>query len=408
MISTHTVSNRSKRSYRIALFTGNYVHIRDGVSLTLNRLVRYLLNQGHEVLVFGPSIKDAPMDPEGHFIPVPSITGPIRREYRITRCFPRKARTELAEFQPDLIHIATPDFLGYRALQLAKSNEIPIVASFHTNFAAYLKYYHLGIVEPLVWQYLRRFYKQCEEVYVPSPSMISVLKQKGVDTVFRVWARGIETDSFSPAHRSDTWRKEKGLTKPTIAFVSRLVWEKGLDVFAQVIERLERVQIPHCSVVVGDGPARKNLEARLPNTLFCSHLEGLALATAYASSDIFLFPSNSETFGSVTLEAMASGLPVVCADANGSRDLVEENVTGYLCSTSDVDEFCEKVIRLIEDESLRARMGTSARQMALAYDWEVIMENLARYYEGVLGATRLSTFEKGVRSQAKRSNSTNA
>lgn len=197
----------------------------------------------------------------------------------------------------------------------------------------------------------------------------------------------MDTDRFTPERRSRNWRRARGIEEDevVVTFVSRLVWEKGLDVYADVIERLERQNVPHRSMVVGDGPAREELEARLPNTTFTGFLEGDDLARAYASSDVFLFPSDTETFGNVTLEAMASGVPTVCARAVGSRDLVDDGVTGRLCPPGDVSAFTSATRQLVEDAFRRNRMSTAAFERAQNFRWEAILEKMNRYYDDVLG-----------------------
>ena len=388
------------RRLRIALFTGNYVHIPDGVSLTLGRLVRHLEAHGHDVMVFAPTVEDAPLDPAGTFVPVPSVPAPGRPEYRLSVSFSREARERLEAFGPDLVHIATPDWLGAQALKWARVHGVPAVASYHTHFTAYLRYYKLGLLEKALWTYGRWFYNQCERVYVPSSSVADVLRENGIAAPVELWSRGIEADRFTPANRSESWREAFGFGAPVVTFVSRLVWEKGLDVFASVVERLEREGVPHHSLVVGDGPAREALEARLPRTVFTGHLDGEPLRTAYASSDVFLFPSETETFGNVTLEAMASGLPTVCADAPGSRSLVSDGVTGALCPPRDADAFYRATARLLCDAEARATAASAARQGALGYDWDAIMDRLASSYAEVLGAPSaepvLSLSEQGA------------
>ncbi|MFP4228363.1 MAG: glycosyltransferase family 4 protein [Salinivenus sp.] len=377
-------SRRSDK--RVALFAGAYNHIADGVSLTLNRLVDYLERQGVSVRVFAPTVDDPPIDHAGTLVPVPSVPLPGRSEYRAALGLTPSVRRRLEAFDPTLYHIATPDLLGRHALKAAQESGTPVVSSYHTHFSSYLKYYHLDLLEPALWGYLRRFYRQCEQVYVPSYAVADILREQGITDGLRLWRRGVDTNRFSPQHRSLEWRRAHGIgpDEVVVAFVSRLVWEKGLDVYADVIERLEAQRVPHRSLVVGDGPARDELEEQLPNTVFAGFLEGDDLAEAYASSDVFLFPSDTETFGNVTLEAMASGLPTVCADAAGSRDLVEDGVTGRLCPPGNAEAFTEATRRLILDTARRREMSTAAHGRAQEFTWESVLGRMNQYYDEVL------------------------
>jgi glycosyltransferase involved in cell wall biosynthesis len=379
-------TTRGSRPKRVALFTGAYNHIADGVSLTLNRLVDYLQRHGTEVLVFAPTVDDPPLDHHGTLVPIPSMPAPGRPEYRVSLGLSSEAEQRLEAFQPSLIHIATPDLLGYQALQFGQDRDLPVVASYHTHFSSYLKYYHLNMLEGLLWKYLRWFYTQCHHVYVPSPSIADDLRHHGITDGLRLWRRGVDTARFDPDRRSTTWRRQHGIAddEVVVSFVSRLVWEKGLDVYADVIERLEAQDIPHRSLIVGDGPVRDTLEARLRRTIFTGHLSGDDLTRAYASSDVFLFPSDTETFGNVTLEAMASGVPTVCADATGSNALVENDTTGILAPAGDVDAFFDAVKHLVTDAPQRARMGRAAREAARRYDWETVLSHMDRYYDEIL------------------------
>ncbi|MEL6445917.1 MAG: glycosyltransferase family 1 protein [Bacteroidota bacterium] len=371
---------------RIALFTGNYNHIPDGVSLTLNRLVAHLEAQGDEVLVFGPTVDEPPMAHHGTFVPIPSIPAPGRDEYRVSLWFQKEAKRRLEAFRPHLVHIATPDLLGWQALRWAEKNQVPVVGSYHTHFTSYLKYYKLQMLESVVWSYIRRFYGRCEHVYAPSPSVMDALKAHGITRGVRLWARGVDMDRFGPHRRSAAWRAAQGFApeEVVVAFVGRLVWEKGLDVFADVVQNLERLGVPHRSLVVGDGPAQDALERRLPNTVFTGYLSGTDLATAYASADVFLFPSDTETFGNVTLEAMASGLPTICADATGSRGLVDHGTSGFLVPAGDTTAFTTRTKQLVEDAALRERFGQGALARAQTYSWSAIMNRLVRHYDQVL------------------------
>jgi phosphatidylinositol alpha 1,6-mannosyltransferase len=367
----------------VALFTGNYNHIADGVSRTLNRVVAFLEGEGVPVLVFGPTVEEPAVEHAGDLVAMPSVPAPGRPEYRVTVGFPARARRQLDAFAPTLVHIATPDLLGLRALRWGRRQGLPVVATYHTHFASYLRYYRLAWLSGALWAYLRWFYGQCEHVYVPTTSMAGVLQTHGIGQGLRIWERGVETDRFRPERRSLDWRRSLGIQdeEVVVAFVSRLVWEKGLDVYAEVLGRLAAAGRPVRALVVGDGPAGDGLRQRLPeNAVFTGYLEGDTLATAYASADVFLFPSDTETFGNVTLEAMASGLPAVCADATGSNELVRSGVTGFLAPARDADAFLAHTERLVTDPALRAKLGAAARRYAEPYAWDAVLDRLLGYY----------------------------
>lgn len=367
---------------RVALVTGSYNYIRDGVALTLNRLVAYLLSKGVETLIFTPVARKPALEHAGEIVPAPSVAIPFRPEYRIALGLTGHARARLTAFRPDIVHLATPDILGHQALRLAKASGWPTVASYHTRYDTYLKYYGLGFLQPAAKAAERRFYGACDEVFVPSPSMAETLEGEGVEANFHLWTRGVDTQQFQPGRRSEAWRAARGAAPGDVlvAFVSRLVREKRLDDFVAAVRGLQAAGIPARALVVGDGPERAALERALPGGLFEGFLVGDDLATAYASADIFVFPSDTETFGSVTLEAMASGLPTVCADATGSRSLVDPGVTGYLAPVGDVDAMVAGALRLAREPILRRAMGEAARARSLRFSWDEAMAGaLARY-----------------------------
>ena len=382
-----TLPRRAPRSLRIALFTGNYNYIIDGVSRTLHRTVEYLERRGHRVLVFGSAGSGPALPAPGQFVAIPSMAIPGRGDYRLGTRISGRARVRLDAFAPDLIHIATPDILGYSALRYGRSRGTPVVSSFHTHYSSYLRYYRLGWLEPLVWRYLRSFYARCRQTLVPSLSMLKELRSRGFTGEMRLWARGIDADAFGPERRSLAWRRELGIGngEVVVAFVSRLVKEKGLDAYVAATEELSRRGLAHRRLIVGDGPERGRLAARLPDAIFTGHLEGPALARAYASADVFLFPSETETFGNVTLEAMASGLPVVCANATGSSYLVENGVSGFLASPRDL---ADPLALLVADPTLRADMGAAARARARRFSWAEAMQLLETSYCDAMAGSR--------------------
>jgi len=373
-------------TFRLALFTGNYNHIKDGVSLTLNRLVRFLESEGIEVLIFGPTIKKPVLEHAGNFVTVPSVAMPGREEYRISLFFPEVLQFQLDDFDPHIIHIATPDLLGFAALRYARKRNIPVVTSYHTHFPSYLKYYSLDFLEPVMWKYLSWFYQKCEKVLVPTQSMLKYLKSRGFDEQLTIWSRGVDTELFNPGKRSVKWRNDLGIKDNEIilSFVSRLAWEKDLRTVIETCKVLSARSLPVRFVIAGDGPAMKEMQKELSEAIFVGHQSGEDLARVYASSDIFIFPSDTETFGNVTLEALSSGVPAIVANAVGSSSIVVHGESGYIAEPHNAEEFAEWVAKLIEDDELRKRMSRQARLRAKTFEWDDIMNGLLADYNDVL------------------------
>ncbi len=381
-------SLEARRPLRVALVTSSYTYIADGVALTLNRLVAYLLGKGVEVLVFTPVVRRPALAHHGDIVAAPSMALPLRPEYRLSFGLGGNGRRRLEAFDPDIIHIAAPDFLGHNALALGRRLGRPVVASYHTRYETYLKYYGLDRLRGFLTRRLGAFYRACREVYAPSPSMVDELVAQGAGGNVRLWMRGVDTERFNPAKRRREWREARGIgaSEVIVLFVGRLVREKRLDTLVDALGRLRAARIKARAVIVGDGPESARLKAALPDALFTGFLSGEALAQAYACADIFVFPSDTETFGNVTLEAMASGLPTVCADATGSRSLVEAGVTGYLHAATDGAAFFSSLARLAGDDQLRARMGAAARERSRRFSWDAAMAELLSRYQALAAA----------------------
>ena len=376
------------RPLRVALVTGSYNYIADGVALTLNRMVGYLESHGVEVLVFAPVAARPAFSHRGEVVPVPSIAAPGRGEYRAALGLPSRPRERLLAFRPDILHIATPDLLGHAALALGRKMGWPIVASYHTRYETYLTYYGLGALTGALKGVVKRFYAGCREIFVPSESMAEALRADGVDGEIRLWPRGIDTVRFNPGKRSEAWRAARGVApdEVIVAFVGRLVKEKRVASVASVFARLRAEGVPHRAMFIGDGPERTWLEREAPGAMFEGFLTGDDLPIAVASADVFLFPSDTETFGNVTLEAMACALPAVCADATGSRSLVVAGVTGFLAPVGDDAALYKAVATLAVDAELRRRMGEAGRTRSLEYSWDEAMGGLLARYEALAGA----------------------
>lgn len=373
---------------RVALFCGNYNCVRDGAALALNRLVAFLERQAVDVLVFAPTTANPALPPAGRLVSVPSVALPYRSEYRLALGLPASCRKRLAAFRPDLFHLATPDLLGAAALRLARRWKLPAVASFHTRFDTYPRYYGAAWLEPLVTAHMRHFYRRCDHVYAPSQSMAEMLRAQGFAREPRIWGRGVDTQLFRPERRDLAWRRARGIGdgEAVIAFAGRLVREKGLKMFAAALGRLRAQGVANRVLIIGDGPERAWMHAALPDAVFAGFLGGEPLATAYASADIFFFPSITEAIGNVTLEAMASGLPPVCADAIGSRSLVTPGITGFLAAPADADGYAGHLATLVRDPVLRQRMSTACIDQARRQSWESVMQGLMTQYEDLLAA----------------------
>jgi glycosyltransferase involved in cell wall biosynthesis len=378
------LSSDANRALRIALVTSSYNYIADGVALTLNRLVGYLEAHGVEVLVFTPTADEPAFTHAGEVVAVPSIALPGRPEYRLAFGLGRTARRQLTDFRPDIVHVAVPDFLGRTALGWAQRHHVPAVASYHTRYETYLRHYwYLAPLEGALTRVLRKFYGACREVYVPSDSVREALLADGLRDNLKPWPRGIDTARFAPQKRSMAWRARYGIgaDELVVLHVSRLVREKRLDTLTAALNRLS---VPHRVVIAGDGPDRGFVEKELPHAVFTGFLTGDDLATAYASSDIFFFPSDSESFGNVTLEAMASGLACVCADATGSRSLVVSGETGFLAHADDAGTLAHHITTLAVDPALRSRMGRAALVRAQGFSWDETMARMLGYYRDML------------------------
>jgi glycosyltransferase involved in cell wall biosynthesis len=374
------------RPLRVALVTSSYAYIQDGVALTLNRLVAFLEAQGVEVLVFTPTAEKPTFAYPGEVVSIASIPLPLRPEYRLPLGLTKSARARLEAFKPDILHVTAPDFLGHQAVALGEKLGLPIVASYHTRYETYLTHYGFGLIADLIGRRINAFYRRCREVYVPSESMAEALAANGDPGKVRLWTRGVDTARFDPARRSAAWRREHGIggDEVVLLFASRLVREKRLATLADMFSRLEAAGVRCRAVIVGDGPERESLAKALPDALFLGFLTGDALPDAYANADLFVFPSDTETFGSVTLEAMASGLPTLCADATGSRSLVDPGVTGFLEPADSGEAFYRRARQLIEDPDRRRAMSLTARERSLRFSWDEAMATLLDRYRTVV------------------------
>ncbi len=369
---------------RIALFSGNYNYVREGANQALNRLVRHVEDRGHEVRVYSP-VTDAPaFEPEGELVPVPSVRLPVRGEFRLALGLSRPLREDIRRFTPDLVHVSTPDILDTRAQTFARQLGVPVVASMHTRFETYFSYYGMGWARPLAEAHLRRFYRRSDHVLAPTPGLVAEIKRLRCDDRVSLWSRGVDRQLFDPARRDSDWRRAHGWSEEDVVllFFGRLVIEKGVEDFVTTVLRLREQGVSVRPLIVGAGPAREAFDA-LEGAVFTGHLDGSDLARAVASADILLHPSRTEAFGNVVLEAMAAGLPVVCADTDSARALVNAGRTGFLCAADDAGRFVRVVTDLVRDSERRRGVGAAARNASGQFSWQAASESVLQAYQSV-------------------------
>ncbi|HEX4693902.1 glycosyltransferase family 1 protein [Sphingomonas sp.] len=368
---------------RVALFSGNYNYVRDGANQALNKLVGHLLARGVTVRVYSPTTDTPAFPPVGDLVSVPAVPMPGGRdEFKLARGLTQKVRRDLEAFAPNIVHLSAPDILGHRALTWARRHNIASFISMHTRFETYPQYYHIGFVVPLMLRLLRRFYNRADQIVVPAPSSGELLRSWGVTKPIAIWSRGVDHHRFRPEARSLEWRRSLGIQDDEVAigFLGRLVLEKGLDIFADVVAALKARGVRHRVMVIGEGPARDWFAERVPEAVFTGFQSGDALGRAVASMDVFFNPSVTETFGNVTAEAMAAGVPVVAARATGAVDLVEDGVTGFLVPPRDVDAYADAIGRLAQDDALRRSAGLAGHAAAERYEWDPVNEAVIDEY----------------------------
>ena len=330
---------------KIAFFTETFLPKVDGIVTRLTKTIESLTKTGDEVIIFCP--EGCPDEFMGaKVIGVPAMPLPLYPELKLG--LPGAAVSDaLDSFKPDLIHVVNPAVLGLGGIWLAKTNGIPLVASYHTHLPKYLEHYGMGMLEPLLWELLKAAHNQALLNLCTSTAMVKELSEKGIQNT-ALWQRGVDTDTFRPDLRKNTMRK-KLLGKfsdegALLIYVGRLSAEKQIERIKPVLDALPKARL----ALVGDGPYRNQLEKIFDGspTTFVGYLAGEELASAYASGDAFLFPSSTETLGLVLLEAMAAGCPVVGANKGGIPDIITDGINGCLYDPDGDNNGTESLIHL--------------------------------------------------------------
>ncbi|MCW8798129.1 MAG: glycosyltransferase family 1 protein [Prosthecochloris sp.] len=369
---------------KIAFYAGTYVRDKDGAVRSMYQLVASFVKDGHEVMVWSPDVTSGGSRGET-VVQMPAVPIPMYPDYKLG-FYSASTSRQLDLFQPDIIHISTPDIIGYNFLKYALKHKLPAGSVYHTDFPSYLSYYHLGFTENLVWKYLRKLYNSCNVLFAPTHEMVHKLQGKGITTV-ELWSRGIDRDLFRPSRRSSALRTSWGADgKAVIAYVGRFVWYKDIQVVIDVYNRF--MMGPHAGkvvfVMIGSGPEEAELRERMPQAIFPGYLTGADLPEAYASSDLLLFPSTTESFGNVTLEAFACGLPAVVSDIGGCRELTEQADGGVIAPAKDADAFYEGCVRLIVDRAFYETMKSNALQFAAERSWDMINAAVIKRYRSLV------------------------
>jgi glycosyltransferase involved in cell wall biosynthesis len=369
--------SETRRRLHVCLVTETYPPEINGVAMTLHRLAKGLINRGHHVSLVRPrqSAHDRPgcsRTPEQTLIPGVPIPG-----YQGLR-FGLPVGTRLRRLwdaaRPDIIYVATEGPLGISALHQAEKLNIPVVSGFHTNFHSYTRHYHLGFLHKLILSHLRNFHNRTRATLVPSKDLQQQLQQTGFHNV-EMLARGVDCNLFSPEKRDPKLRQmwEVKDTQAVVLYVGRLATEKNMELFVRTYRAMQQQCADLRCVIVGDGPLYRNLQANNPDIIFCGMHTGRSLATHYASADIFLFPSETETFGNVTLEAMASGLAVVAYDYAAAGKHITDGQNGLVVPYKAEDLFVTRALKLIASDDMK-ELRNNARNYALSIDWLQIVE----------------------------------
>jgi len=379
---------------KIAYFNANLKVGQDGVTRCVYKMVEGAVERGHKAIAITstPPLGESQIPVYG----VPSVVLPLQKNYRIALPGYQSFAKYLQEFQPDILHINSPCTLGFAAVKYARHFGVPVIATYHTHFPTYPRYYNLTSLEDLAWRILRRLYNNVDRTLVPTGPILQELREHGVERL-EYLPNGVDTSIFNPLYRSNAWRQEfSNGEKPIILFVSRLVWEKDLRVLAQTYRELRSKRSDFEMVIVGEGHARQELQAMMPGAHFLGHQSGRTLAESFASADIFVFPSTTETFGLVTLEAMASGLAPVAAKVGGAVEIIKEGSSGLFAEPLNSSDLAKKVEWFLDNPHHRKVIADHALARAQEYRWGRILDQLFESYMEVIEEFRLRRFPRAA------------
>ena len=370
----------TRPSLRIAVVTETWPPEVNGVAMTLAKLVQGLSHRNHDVQLIRPrqTKTDSPMS-DSSLEEVLMRGMPIPRYPELKLGLPSK-KTLVKTWtlrRPDVVHIATEGPLGWSALQAAKVLKLPVTSDFRTNFQSYSKHYGVGWLRKPIVAYLRKFHNATACTMVPTRELMRTLSQNGFANL-KVVSRGVDTKLFNISKRDTSLRSSWGATDETKVLISvgRMAPEKNLDQVLKTYEALKSTGQAFKLVMVGDGPLKDQFQKRYPEIIFPGMLTQSNLAAYYASSDLFIFPSQTETFGNVTLEALASGIPVLAFDCAAARDWVQTGVNGWLVAENNPEGFAAQAVTIFNSKDLLDQITKSTRQQVVHLDWDQIAEQV--------------------------------
>jgi glycosyltransferase involved in cell wall biosynthesis len=365
---------------KIVYFTETFLPKIDGVVTRITRTLDYLTELGHEALIFAPH--NPPTEYKGHrIVNVPAFSfRPWYPELFLGLPRPRLGR-ELDRFAPDMVHVVNPVVLGLWGTAIAKQRNLPLLASYHTDIVQYAVHLKLSLLQGLTRNVLRDIHNQAHVNLCTSQPMVNSANGLGIKRV-RLWPKAVDTEAYHPKYFSEDMRSRLSDGHPDLPlmlYVGRLSNEKRLDWLYAPITQLSNVRL----AFIGSGPAEAHLHERFKdtNTVFMGYMSGLELAQAYASSDVFAFPSDTETLGFVAMEAMASGVPAVGARAGGIPDVIEHGKNGLMFTPGDLGDLTDQLKLLLLNPVLRKDMGRQARLDMEKWSWKAATEKLVDYYE---------------------------
>jgi glycosyltransferase involved in cell wall biosynthesis len=374
----------AQRHLHLGVVTETYPPEINGVAMTVGRLVDEMTRRGHRIQLVRPrqgdgdaaadSLDDA-FEPPLTTTLVSGVTMPWYRELRLGLPAGQRLRQLWRRERPDVLYVATEGLLGWSAIREAARQNIPVISGFHTNFHSYSQHYQIGFLQRPIYDYLRRLHNRTACTLVPTEAQRKTLLADEFRNV-EVLGRGVDSRLFSPAHRSDELRRAWGLGRndQAVIYVGRLAAEKNLPLAVHAF-RAMRERNPNLRlIIVGDGPFYQELYANERDVIFCGVQTGAQLAEHYASADIFLFPSETETFGNVTLEAMASGLAVVAFDYAAAQMHIDPGQEGQLVQLGEHDAYIAAAAALAEQPDRVAQLRVAARRKAQRLDWQGVAD----------------------------------